>query len=144
VIAGNIWRKPVPTRASIVCGIAGVIKFSQFGEYVHITKTDSAKVDGNNLVRQNRLRQCRMVRQSRVRVRVSRVRVRDRVRVDVHLSTGFSVTYLLWIDFSIPTEMMICSQNAVLLIYRVHKMSCYIPDLLLTNQQSREQILSRL
>jgi len=29
VIVGNIWRKPVPTHASIVRGIAGV---GEFGE----------------------------------------------------------------------------------------------------------------
>jgi len=32
VIVGNIWRKPVPTQASIVRGIAGVGEFGEFGE----------------------------------------------------------------------------------------------------------------
>ena len=32
VIVGNIWRKPVPTHASIDRGIAGVGEFSEFGE----------------------------------------------------------------------------------------------------------------
>jgi len=36
VIVGNIWRKPVPTHASIVRGIAGVGEFGEKAPYYRI------------------------------------------------------------------------------------------------------------